>query len=111
MMPSLDLRVAAGDRADYGVRARCLLDMLMDLGYHEIQSAIGVPEALPLAETAELAFAILDANLGEQHAFPVADRLRARGIDGEYVGSVVLRKPFRRDELATATNWRLAASA
>lgn len=90
-------------------------DMLFDLGYLEIDTAMGVPEALPLAETAGLTFAILDVNLGDQRSFPIADRLRARGVpflfatgygsrgmDGEYVGSVVIKKPFRRDELATA---------
>lgn len=99
-------------------------DMLTDLGYSEIDTAMGVAEALPLAETAELTFAILDVNLGEQRSFPIADRLRARGVpflfatgygsrgmDGEYIGSIVLKKPFRRHELEAAIDRALAQAA
>lgn len=99
-------------------------DMLMDLGYSEIETAMGVPEALPLAEAAELTFAILDVNLGEQRSFPIADRLRRRGVpflfatgygsrgmEGEYIGSVVLKKPFRRDELAAAIDQTLSIAS
>ncbi len=96
-------------------------DMLYDLGFTDVETAMGVPEALPLAESLELSFAILDVNLGEHRSFPIADVLRARGVpfffasgygsrgmDGDYVGSTVLKKPFRRDELAAVIGRTLA---
>lgn len=96
-------------------------DMLFELGFTDVETAMGVPEALPMAETMELSFAILDVNLGEQRSFAIADVLRARGVpfffasgygsrgmDAEYVGSTVLKKPFRRDELAATIDRTLA---
>ncbi|GGE97168.1 response regulator [Sphingomonas prati] len=96
-------------------------DMLIDLGYSKIDTAMSVSEALPIADTAELTFAILDVNLGGQRSSPIADRLRARGVpfvfatgygsrgmDDAYVGSIVLRKPFRLGELEVAINRALA---
>jgi len=90
-----------------------LEDMLLDLGFADVETAMGVVEAIPLAETSDISFAILDVNLGGERSFPVADVLRARGVpfifatgygsrgmEGESVGSTVLKKPFRRDELA-----------
>ena len=96
-------------------------DMLLDLGFADVESAMGVSEALPMARTLDLSFAILDVNLGEQRSFPIADVLRARGIpfffasgygsrgmEGDYVGSTVLNKPFRLDELAAVISRTLA---
>ena len=96
-------------------------DMLFELGYTEVETAMGVPEALPKAEHLDLRFAILDVNLGEHRSFPIADVLRARGVpfffatgygsrgmEGEYVGSTVLKKPFRQAELAAMIGRTLA---
>ncbi|PZQ62117.1 MAG: hypothetical protein DI544_03895 [Sphingomonas taxi] len=90
-------------------------DMLSELGFEHVESAMAVAEALPLATDLELSFAILDVNLGDQRSFAIADVLRARGVpflfatgygargmEGDYVGSCVVQKPFRRDELAAA---------
>lgn len=98
-------------------------DMLFDLGYSDVETAMGVPEALPKARAMDLAFAILDVNLGEQRSFPIADVLAKRGVpfffatgygsrgmDANYIGSTVLKKPFRRDELAAAIDRALAKS-
>ena len=99
-------------------------DMLSDLGVCEVVSAMGLAEALPLAQTLELTFAVLDVNLGEERSFPVAQALRARGvpfffatgygssgIEGDFVGSTVLKKPFRQAELVAAIDRTLAAAA
>lgn len=98
-------------------------DMLTDLGFCEVVSAMGVAEALPLAESLELTFAVLDVNLGEERSFPIAAALRARGvpfffatgygspgIDRDFAGSTVLKKPFRQAELAAAIDRALAAA-
>ena len=90
-------------------------DMLFDLGYLDVETAMGLPEALPLARSLDLSFAILDVNLGEHRSFPIADVLRARhvpflfatgygehGMEGDYVGATVLKKPFRSADLANA---------
>ena len=55
-------------------------DMLSDLGFCEVVSAMGLDEAMPLAESLELTFAVLDVNLGQERSFPIAEALRARGV-------------------------------
>ena len=88
-------------------------DMLLDLGFAGVETAMGVREALPMAEEVALDLAILDINLGDERSFPIAAALRARGVpvffatgygssglEGEWVGWTVLRKPFRVQDLA-----------
>ena len=81
-------------------------DILDDAGYRVLKAA-RVPAAVQLATDATIDAAILDINLGGTMVFPVAARLRQRGIpflfasgygkDGipaEYAGYPVLQKPY-----------------
>lgn len=89
-------------------------DMLSDLGHEVVSLAMRLPQALKLAETTDIDFAILDINLDGRMSFPVAERLRDRGIpfvfasgygsaglEEPWRGTVaVMRKPFELKELA-----------
>ncbi|MGC1303038.1 MAG: response regulator [Caulobacteraceae bacterium] len=87
--------------------ALLLEDMVVDLGHQVAGMAMRLPQAVTLAETAEIDFAILDVNLDGRVSFPVADILERRGVpyifatgygsDGiepAYKERVVIRKPF-----------------
>jgi CheY-like chemotaxis protein len=110
---------ASGSGADSGEAVRILLvedeaiiaimveDLLTDLGYEVVGPASNVAEALRLAQSEELAGAVLDVNVGGTTVYPVADALAARqipfmfvsgygpaGIEPRYVDTPVLTKPI-----------------
>jgi CheY-like chemotaxis protein len=95
--------------------ALLLEDMVTDLGHQVAGMAMRLPQALALAETAEVDLAILDVNLDGLLSFPVADVLERRGvpyvfatgygpegIEPAYKGHVVIRKPFVLNDVQTA---------
>lgn len=101
---------------DAGV-AGLLADMLGDLGHQVVATEHTRDAALARAETVQADLAILDINLGGRPVFPIADRLRARGIPvvfvtgysileltGKYENTVLLKKPFDMAELAVILN-------
>jgi CheY-like chemotaxis protein len=91
-------------------------DMLAELGCQVVGVALGLAEAMDLADSqTDLDVALLDVNLSGQSAHPLADRLRARGVMVVFAtgygdlppgvadaAEVVLRKPYRAEDLATA---------
>jgi CheY-like chemotaxis protein len=97
-------------------------DMLRDLGHEVAGIAMRLPQALRLAETAAIDFAILDVNLDGRMSFPVAEMLDTRGVPFVFVtgyGSagvepayrgrgMVVKKPFELADLQSAIE-RLAA--
>src|ERR1700761_5826627 len=95
--------------------ALLLEDMVTDLGHQVAGLAMRLPQALDLAETAEIDFAILDVNLDGRPSFPVADVLERRGvpfvfatgygiegIEAAYRRHVVIRKPFVLNDVQNA---------
>ncbi|MCV9967496.1 response regulator [Pararhizobium sp. BT-229] len=92
-----------------------LEDLLTEMGHRVLYSASRINEALHLARTSEIDFAVLDVNLAGTQSFPIADVLRARGIpfvfatgygtdgliDG-YRHETALRKPYEAAKLAEA---------
>jgi DNA-binding response OmpR family regulator len=96
-------------------------DMVVDLGHRAAGLAMRLPQAMQLAETADLDLAILDVNLDGRLSFPVAEVLTRRGvpflfatgygsggIEAPYRDRVVIKKPFSLEELGRAID-RVAA--
>lgn len=90
-------------------------DMLTDLGHEVVALAMRLPQALALAQSADIDFALLDINLDGRTSFPVADVLTARGVpfafasgyggaglEAGYAGRVVIQKPFEMKDLESA---------
>lgn len=91
-------------------------DILTELGVAVVGPAMSLEDALPLAESAAMDFAMLDVNLGHgETSTPVAEKLRERGIpfafltgygaDGRPAGfedAKLVSKPFTFDTLAAA---------
>lgn len=90
-------------------------DMLSELGHEVAAISTHLEEALRLARTSEIDFAVLDVNLNGQRSFPVADALRHRGIpfifatgygskilQPPYRGATTLQKPFELEDLRRA---------
>jgi len=90
-----------------------LEDMLGELGCEVVAISTHLEEALQLARTLDIDFALLDINLDGQQSFPVADVLRERGVPflfatgygakilkPPYVGTPTLQKPFQIADLA-----------
>ena len=65
---------------DESLIAMLLEDILEDVGCTVTGSAATLKDALEKSATVEAAVAILDINLGGEPIFPVATRLRERGI-------------------------------
>jgi len=100
---------------DEAVVAMLLEDMLLDLG-HEVVAAVGrFEQAMEAAETSDLDLAILDVNLNGVLTYPVAERLKSRGVpvvfatgygsDGlreDWRGGPVVQKPFQLRDLQKA---------
>jgi len=95
--------------------ALLLEEMLEELGCTVVGTAGSVEDGLLLADAIETDAALLDVNLGGQDVFPIARRLRERGIPiifatgygshglpGEWQGHVVIRKPFLINGILTA---------
>ncbi len=90
-------------------------DMLAELGHEVVAISTHLQEALRLARTNDIDFAVLDVNLNGQQSFPVADALRRRAIpfifatgygskilQPPYRGTTTLQKPFELEELKRA---------
>lgn len=95
--------------------AMLLEDMLHELGYKVAGMASRVATALPLVETLDFEFAILDVNLAGEMSFPVADMLASKGVPylfstgygrqgivEAHAGRPVLGKPFSSGDLQSA---------
>ena len=90
-------------------------DMVTDLGHEVVGLAMRLPQAMHLASTAEIDFAIVDVNLDGRMSFPVADVLDSRGvpfifatgyglagIEAPYRDRTVIKKPFGLSDLQRA---------
>jgi CheY-like chemotaxis protein len=89
-----------------------LEDMLAQLGCQVVGLASHLDKAIELAASADADLAILDVNLDGQDAYPVAERLSARGIPFVFATGYgrsrmqqdlgerpALQKPFRLEDL------------
>jgi len=90
-------------------------EMLIDLGHEVVGLAMGLPQAMEMAEAEQLDLALLDVNLEGNASYPVADLLESRGIpvifasgygsvglDPAYRDRVTLTKPFFLNDLRGA---------
>jgi len=95
--------------------AMLIEELLERLGYEVVAISSHLEQALELARTIEVDFALLDVNLNGKQSFPVAEMLRGRGIpfvfatgygegtlDGAFSGVPLVQKPFSRDDLRAA---------
>lgn len=109
---------------DETVVALMLEDMLDDLGCRLAGSVASLEKALQAAEATDADAALLDVNIGGKEIFPVAERLRARGIPMVFAtgygsaglperwrSSPVLAKPFVLEDLRAALGQALAGPA
>lgn len=79
-----------------------LEEMLQELGADVAANALTLEEALILATDCEIDAAVLDVNLSGARSYPVADKLRARGIPFVFAtgyGSTVLAGNYGDDRL------------
>jgi len=90
--------------------------VLKDLGADRVLSASNVQQALALIEDEQPSVAVLDLNLGDQTAIPVALRLLELGIrfvfatgygdkadlPQELLGAPILQKPYSKESIASA---------
>jgi CheY-like chemotaxis protein len=87
-------------------------ELLERMGYEVAAVSPRLEEALELARTVRIDFALLDINLNGKRSFPVAKVLRERGIpfvfatgygEGtlgtEFADAPMVQKPFSRDAL------------
>jgi CheY-like chemotaxis protein len=109
---------------DEALIALLLEDMLEGLGYTVVEVSAQLEAGLAAAERADIDIAVLDVNLGGHvRSFPIADRLRMRGIpflfttghgrsglEQAYPDAPVVQKPFRTSELRSALEQALAKS-
>jgi len=90
-------------------------DMLLDLGCEVVAIATHIDEAVALAGSAAIDFALLDVNLNGKPSFEVADALTRRGIpyvfatgygakglSPPHTGAPTLQKPFQQEDLQQA---------
>jgi DNA-binding response OmpR family regulator len=95
--------------------ALMLEDMLLDMGHDVVGLAMRLPQALALAQAAEIDLAILDVNLDGRLSFPVAEVLDRRGVpfffasgygsagvEPPFEGRLTIRKPFEIKDLRGA---------
>lgn len=99
---------------DEALLALYLEDMLADLGADVVGPSCTLAAGLALAEAEALDAAVLDVNLGGARSFPVADRLRARGVPyvfatgyarevtGDDHGAPVVAKPYDEARIEAA---------
>jgi len=87
-------------------------DMLQELGYEVAALSTHLEQAIELARSSNIDFAMLDLNLNGKLSYPVADALRLRGLPfifatgygakvlvPPYAGTPTLQKPFNLDDL------------
>jgi CheY-like chemotaxis protein len=96
-----------------------VVDMLTDLEAMIVGPAADIPEALSLAETAEIDAALLDVNVRGNRIDPVAVTLRERGIpfvfatgyrDAPAVAEApILEKPYTQSALEAAMSRALGS--
>ena len=93
-----------------------LIEQLMErLGYEVVAVSSHLEEAVALAGTLDVDFAMLDINLNGKQSFPVAEVLRGRAIPfifvtgygaaalaSDFADAPVVQKPFGRDTLREA---------
>lgn len=102
---------------DESIVAMMIEDLIVDMGHEVVGTAGRLEQAQKLAEELPLDFAIVDVNLNGQHTYPVAEKLKARGVPfvfatgygaqglkDEWKHSAVLQKPFQPEELTRAIN-------
>lgn len=88
-------------------------DMLAELGCTVVGPAASVDQALEFIRDELVDMAVLDVNLGKERSYPVADKLRARGVpfllstgyaevEVEYRDHPRLQKPFSQQQFADA---------
>ncbi|MEX0760751.1 MAG: response regulator [Tistlia sp.] len=109
---------------DETVVALMIEDMLDDLGYQLAGSLASLEKALEAAQDTDADVALLDVNIGGKEIFPVAERLRQRGIPlifatgygnaglpAAWRDVTVLAKPFVLEDLSRALGRALAGAA
>ncbi|KAB0680952.1 response regulator [Aureimonas leprariae] len=98
---------------DESLVAMQLEDMLYDFGCEVVGVAMRFNRALEMAAALpQIDFAVLDVNIGGDKVYPVAERLRARGVpivfatgygrtgvDAEWHGCQIVQKPYTAKEL------------
>lgn len=98
---------------DEALVAFLLEDILEEIGFVDSTVASRLREGLRLAREGAFDVAFLDVNLGDgERSFAIAEQLSKRGIpfafvtgydraslDGRFVDSPVLRKPFRKEDI------------
>ena len=100
---------------DEGLISMLLEELMERMGYEVAAVSSTLEEALELARTVSVDFAMLDINLNGKESFPVAAVLRGRGIPflfatgygdsvlaSEFSDVLVVEKPFSRDALRQA---------
>ncbi|HEX2764276.1 MAG TPA: response regulator [Allosphingosinicella sp.] len=100
---------------DEPILAMLLEDLLTDLGCVVVGPALRLRDAEEMAREEELDGALLDVNMGDGRTFEVARILAERGIpfcfstgygaagiEPAFCDALVLQKPYRQADLATA---------
>jgi CheY-like chemotaxis protein len=100
---------------DEALIAMMVEDILEELGHEVVGTANGVKRGVDLASALDIDLAVLDINLGRETSFPIADVLNQRripfffatgyglaGLEEPYLGTLTIKKPFGRDDLANA---------
>ncbi|MBT0669449.1 GAF domain-containing protein [Novosphingobium profundi] len=91
-------------------------DYLRACGFTDCRVAGSVPSALDVVDSCEIAFAMLDINLGKETSAPIAEALRERGIpfifasgygertlpEGNFTGVPVVTKPYGERDVRSA---------
>jgi two-component SAPR family response regulator len=96
-------------------------DMLIEIGYKNIEAVVSIDSALKFLADARPDFAILDVNLNGTQSYPIAALLKSREIpfvfvsgydaatlDAAYADVQILQKPFRIGDLDSAIDEALA---
>ena len=100
-------------------------DILTGFGAADVKLTSSVDDALATIAEADIAFAVLDINLGSQTSLPVAQRLHEMGVPfvlatgygdvesilDDYPSAPVVQKPFTSDSLGRETRNALRQSA
>lgn len=93
--------------------AMLLEDIVSDLGHQAVGPAMRLESALLAVDRDEFDYAILDINLAGKQSFPVAERLRERGIPFVFASGYgqaglidtfreapILQKPYDAEQIA-----------